>query len=163
MRLVPNIAWYNPRMRYVQLSEATTRTFALAFEQGDEVLRDLSAFLISEEISTASFTAIGGFERVTVAYFDWEKKEYEKIAVDEQVEALSIIGNVTLLNGQPTVHCHCVVGHRDGHTTGGHLIEAHVRPTIELFLNEVPAELHKTPRPEINLALLDITKTKVFE
>ena len=163
LRFVPNIAWYNPRMRYVQLSEATTRTFALAFEIGDEVLRDMMAFLISEEISTASFTAIGGFERATVAYFDWQKKEYEKIPIDEQVETLSLVGNVTRLNGQPLIHAHCVLGHRDGHTTGGHLLEGHVCPTIELFLNEVPAQIHKTMRPEINLALMDVTKTQVYE
>lgn len=150
-------------MRYVQLSEATTRTFALVFEEGDEVLRDLNAFLISEEINAASFIAIGGFERATLAYFDWEKKEYEKIPIDEQVEALSVIGNVTLSDATPSVHCHCVVGHRDGHTTGGHLMEAHVRPTLELFMNEVPAHLYKTRRPAINLSLIDITKTKVFE
>lgn len=150
-------------MRYVQLSEAATRTFALVFEEGDELLRDLNAFLIAEEINAASFTAVGAFERATIAYFDWQKKEYEKIPIDEQVEAVSIIGNVTLLNGTPSVHCHGVVSHRDGHTTGGHLMEGHVRPTIELFLNELPAQLHKTRRPQINLALIDITKTKVLE
>lgn len=148
-------------MRYVQLSEAAPRTFALVFEEGDEVLRDLKAFLLAEQLGTGHFTAIGAFERATLAYFDWERKAYDPIPVDEQVEAVSVTGNVAQSNGEPAVHCHGIVSHRDGHTTGGHLLEAHVRPTLELFLTETPIHLQRTHRPAINLSLIDVTKTKL--
>lgn len=55
----------------------------------------------------------------------------------EQVEVFSLIGDVALQDGKPKIHAHCVVGRRDG-STRGHLIEAYVRPTLELMLVSVP-------------------------
>ena len=51
---------------------------------------------------------------VTLGYFHWEKKVYQKIPVDEQVEVLSLIGDVAQENGKPKVHVHTVVGRSDG-------------------------------------------------
>jgi hypothetical protein len=91
---------------------------------------------------------------VTLGYFDWPKKEYQKIPVREQVEVLSLIGDVAQKAGKPTVHAHVVVGRSDGSTRGGHLIEAHVRPTLEVILVETPAHLRKEHDPESGLALI---------
>jgi predicted DNA-binding protein with PD1-like motif len=37
---------------------------------------------------------------------------------------------------------------------GGHLLEAHVRPTLEVVLTESPRHLHKRKDPESGLALI---------
>jgi predicted DNA-binding protein with PD1-like motif len=76
--------------------------------------------------------------------------------VREQVEVLSLIGDVALQDGEPKVHAHVVVGRADGSTRGGHLVEAHVRPTLELTLTESPAHLHKQFDPESDLALIRV-------
>jgi predicted DNA-binding protein with PD1-like motif len=73
----------------------------------------------------ASMTAIGAFSGASLGYFDIEKKEYEKILVGEQVEVLSLIGDIALNGGEPELHAHVVRGRRDGTTKGGHLLEAH--------------------------------------
>jgi uncharacterized protein len=52
------------------------------------------------------------------------------------------------------VHVHVVVGKRDGSAHGGHLIEAHVRPTLELILTEPPTSLRRRFDPETGLALV---------
>ena len=70
-------------------------------------------------------------------YFDWEKKEYLKRPVKEQVEVASLIGDVAEdPAGAPTLHIHIVVGTRDGSAKAGHLGEAHVRPTLEVIVTE---------------------------
>lgn len=51
------------------------------------------------------------------------------IAITEQVEVLSLVGDIALENATPRVHAHVVIGKRDGTAHGGHLIEGHVRPT----------------------------------
>ncbi len=93
---------------------------------------------------------------MTLGYFDWETKEYQKIPVREQVEVLSLIGDVALKDGEPKVHAHVVVGRSDGSTRGGHLLEAHVRPTLEVILTESPAHLRKQIDEESGLALIRI-------
>lgn len=130
------------------------RTFALIFDAGDEVMAGLADFAWSNKLSASHFTAIGAFSGATLGYFDWESKDYEKIPVDEQVEVLSLIGDIALKDGEPKIHAHAVVGRRDGSTRGGHLIEARVRPTLEVILTETPAYLRKEVDAESGLALI---------
>ncbi|MEA2630049.1 MAG: uncharacterized protein QOE66_268 [Chloroflexota bacterium] len=130
------------------------KTFALIFDTGDEVMSNLVEFAGSNKLGAARLTAIGAFSEVTLGYFDWEKKDYKKIPVREQVEVLSLIGDVALKDGEPKVHAHVVVGRSDGTTMGGHLIEARVRPTLEVILTESPAHLQKQVDEESGLALI---------
>jgi uncharacterized protein len=49
-----------------------------------------------------------------------------------------------------------VLGTRDGTTRGGDLITGHVRPTVELGVDEVPAHLRRRYAPRTGLALIAI-------
>jgi hypothetical protein len=91
-----------------------------------------------------------------LGYFDWESKQYKKIPVDEQVEVLSLLGDVAVGDQGPTLHLHAVLGKADGSVVGGHLIEAYVRPTLEVILIQPPSYLRKRKDPETGLALIDI-------
>ncbi len=130
------------------------RTYALVFERGDEALRGLERFAVEHGISAAQFTGIGAFEDVTLGYFDWQSKDYERIPIGEQVEVLTLAGDVALSTGGPAVHAHVIVGKRDGSAHGGHLLEAHVRPTLEVILTEAPRHLHKRLDSASGLALI---------
>jgi predicted DNA-binding protein with PD1-like motif len=55
------------------------------------------------------------------------------------LEAVSLVGDVALTNGEPQVHAHVVVARSDGSAYGGHLLEAHVWPTLEVVLVETPS------------------------
>ncbi len=113
----------------------------LIFDTGDEVISALTEFASKNHIAGAHFTAIGAFSDATLGYFDLEKKDYLKNQVSEQVEVVSLIGDIALDKGKPKVHAHVVVGKRDGAAMGGHLLQAHVRPTLELVLQESGEEL----------------------
>jgi predicted DNA-binding protein with PD1-like motif len=132
------------------------RTFALVLDTGDEAMARLSAFADAEDLDAADFTAIGAFSRAVVAFFDLERKDYQPIPVDEQVEVLSIVGHVTREPGGRNVHAHAVLGKRDGTAVGGHLLEGHVRPTLELVLTESPAHLRRRKHAQTGLALIDL-------
>ncbi len=132
------------------------KTFALVFDTGDEVVAGLLAFAEEKRLSASHFTAIGAFSDVTLGYFDWEKKDYQKLPVREQVEVLSLIGDVALNKSQPKVHAHVVVGKSDGTAHGGHLMEAHVRPTLEVIIVESPAHLQRKTDKETGLALISL-------
>ncbi len=130
------------------------RTFALVFETDDAVVPLLEEFVAEHQVGAARFTAIGALSAATLGYFDWDAKAYTEIPIGEQVEVLSLIGDVALKDGKPAVHAHMVVGRSDGSTRGGHLLHAHVRPTLELILVESPRHLHKRIDPESGLALI---------
>jgi uncharacterized protein len=131
------------------------RTFALILDKGEEVLSSIGNFVIHEKISAAQLTAIGALSDVMLKYFDWDEKRYREIPVREQVEVASLLGDVALdPKGKPTLHIHLVVGKRDGSALAGHLGQAHVRPTLEVIIDEQPAYLQKTSDPETGLALI---------
>ena len=144
-------------MKYKPLqSDSGRRLFASVFDVDDEMPERLQQLCEHERIFCASLSAIGGFRSATLAFYDMQSKRYEPIAVNEQVECLSLLGNVTQYEGKPKIHVHCVVGHRDGRTTGGHLLSAVVRPTLELLIAELPTALARTDRPDIGIPLIDL-------
>lgn len=141
-------------MKTKLINDAPQRTFAVVFDKGDEVLENLLAFAKAEDLSAAEFTGLGALSDVVLGYFDWQKKDYRRIPIDEQVEVLALTGNVALKNGEPKLHPHIVVGKADGTAHGGHLLEGHVRPTLEVIVTESPAHLQRRSDPETGLALL---------
>jgi predicted DNA-binding protein with PD1-like motif len=144
-------------MRWKLLSEqAGERTFALVFATGDEVTSGLAGFAREQSLSAARISGIGALQDVTLGYFNWETKEYDENRFDEQVEVVSLNGDVALKDGEPALHAHLAVGRADGTALGGHLLEAHVRPTLELVVVESPAHLRKEVDPETGLALISL-------
>ncbi|HWY46846.1 MAG TPA: PPC domain-containing DNA-binding protein [Bryobacteraceae bacterium] len=130
------------------------KNFALVFDTGEEAMSGLLSFAKEHSLVGAHFTGIGAFSQVVLGYYDWEKKEYLKIPVDEQVEVVSLVGDVALEKDQPKIHAHVVVGKRNGSTAGGHLLKAYVRPTLEIVLTESPAHLRREFDPASGLALI---------
>jgi predicted DNA-binding protein with PD1-like motif len=139
------------------LQENGGRTYAVIFDTGDEAKSGLVEFARQYRLAGSHFTAIGAFRDVTLAYFDWQTKQYKKIPLTEQVEVLSLVGDIALKeNGEPEVHARVVVGKSDGTAWGGHLMEAHVRPTLEVILVESPRHLQRKFDQESGLALIRI-------
>lgn len=143
-------------MKAKVLNEGPERTIALIFDKGDEVMSTLERFAKEHGLTASRFSAIGALESAVLGYFNWERKDYDRIPVEEQVEVLSFNGDIALDGAQPKVHAHAVLGRRDGSTVGGHVLEARVRPTLEVLLVESPGYLRKTCNRETGLALIDI-------
>ncbi|MEZ5787535.1 MAG: PPC domain-containing DNA-binding protein [Xanthobacteraceae bacterium] len=143
-------------MRHKELhSRDGQRTHVVVLETGDEVMECLQSFVTAEEIRAAQITAIGALSDVVLLYFDWEKKDYLRIPVREQVEVASLVGDVAEApSGDPSLHIHLVVGKRDGSAMAGHLGEAHVRPTLEVIVTESPVHLRKVKDEVTGLALI---------
>ncbi len=141
-------------MKWKKLGEDASAGYVIIFSTGDEVASGLLDFARNRKITAAHFTAIGALSRAKLGYFDWNSKKYLSNAIEEQVEVLSLIGDIALDGDQPKVHAHMVLGKRDGTAWGGHLLEAQVRPTLEVMLEESPAHLVKKIDPESGLALI---------
>jgi predicted DNA-binding protein with PD1-like motif len=143
-------------MRYKAIDQ-NPRTYVLIFDTGDELAEGLKEFAQSQKLAGSSFKAIGALQSVKLGWFNWETKKYETaVHLEEQVELLSLIGDIALKDGKPQVHAHVVVGRRDGTAHGGHLLAAKVRPTCEVVLTESPVHLRKEMDAESGIALIRI-------
>lgn len=133
------------------------RTYVVILDQGDEVMACLQRFVERERMTAAQVSAIGAFESAVLAYWNWQAREYEEHSVDEQVEALSLLGEVSAeASGKPKLHLHAVLGRRDASTLGGHLMSARVRPTLEVLFTESPAHLRRVHDAAAGLALIKL-------
>jgi hypothetical protein len=130
------------------------KTFVLVFDKGEEVVAGLNEFAARHDVTAAHLTAVGAFRAVILGYFDRDRREYKRIPLREQVEVLSLIGNIALDRGRPKLHAHVVVGKSDGTAHGGHLLEAEVWPTLEVMAVESPHYLRRMLDQETGLALL---------
>ena len=132
-------------------------TFALIFDKGDGFISGLTSFAAENRLGGSHFTAIGAFSDVLLGYFDRQAKDYKKIPTQEHVEALSLVGDIAFQGDSPQVHAHVVVGKADGTAHGGHILEAHVWPTLEVMLTESPRHLCRKTDRETGLALIDLS------
>ena len=143
-------------MKFKPLSADAEKTFALVFDKDDEFLATLLDFAKEQNLKGSHFVGLGAFKDVTFGFFDREQRDYDRIELNEQVEVMSLIGNIALTDNGPKIHAHVVVGKRDGTAHGGHLLQGHVWPTLELTLIESPGELRRTIDDETGLPLIEL-------
>lgn len=136
------------------------RTFVMVCEVGDDPIESLTAAAKRFDLRAASLSGIGAFSAVTLGFFDFARRDYRRRVIREQVEVVSLLGNVALDSGEPRIHAHVVVGRSDGGALGGHLLAGFVDPTLEVTLVEAPAALQRRTDPATGLALIELDWTR---
>lgn len=137
-----------------RIKDGPERIYAVVFATGEGPLAGLLEIARDRELSASSVSAIGAFERAVLGFFDFTRKDYHRIPVPEQTEVVALLGNIALADGEPSLHLHAVLGRHDGQAVAGHLLEARVRPTLEVVVTESPGHLRRRRDPQTGLALL---------
>ena len=132
------------------------RVYALIFDTGEEAVAGIQDFAADNQLTASQVSAIGAVQAATLGYFDWEQKNYRYIEVPEQLEVLSLNGDIALNQGKPMLHAHAVFGRSDGSTCGGHLMRVTVRPTLEVILMETPGYLLRELDAQTGLPLIRV-------
>jgi predicted DNA-binding protein with PD1-like motif len=165
---VPSVRWLKPsetaphgkapgaQVRLLAAQPDGTKTYALVLSQGDEVWSALAAFATDHQVVDAHFSAIGAVRDPDVAWFDESRKQFKAMSLHEQMEVVSLSGDIVLgVDGHPAVHTHVVLARSDGQAWGGHLLSATASPTLELYVTTYPEPLHKRLDPTTDLQLID--------
>jgi predicted DNA-binding protein with PD1-like motif len=108
------------KAKILNQAEGGLSTFAVVFDKGDEVVHELLEFATRYKIGGAQVTGVGAFSDVVLGYFVPTRLEYREIPIHEQVELLSLLGDITVENDNPKLHVHAVVGRSNGQAYGGH-------------------------------------------
>lgn len=134
------------------------QVYAVIFYKGDDAMSGLTDFAIRNKIEDAHFTAIGAVNGATLAWLDPTAKIYHRIPVSQQVEVLSLVGDISSFNGKPLVHMHAVLGKPDGSTIGGHVFELNVNPTLEVIVTVNTVPLKRKPDDASGMKVIDPTQ-----
>jgi predicted DNA-binding protein with PD1-like motif len=144
-------------MKSKTIKENANRVFVLILDEGEEAFETITEFANREKIDGASVTAIGAFSEAKVGWFDLAARKYKPIAVNEQCEVLSLIGDIAQGDdGKASLHLHAVLGLQDGSLRGGHFISGAVQPTLEVTITETIEHLRRRKRPDLGIALISV-------
>jgi predicted DNA-binding protein with PD1-like motif len=98
----------------------------------------------------------GAVEWARLGYWNPDTRAYEYRDFPEQLEVVSFQGDASLKAGEPFLHLHGVFSRRDFSTVGGHIKEARVRPTLEVWLRTEATPVRRARDVASGLDLLDL-------
>ena len=130
-------------------------TYVVRLQRGEEVLACLRGLCEKESISLGTVSAIGAVNHVVVGVYRVDEQKYVANTFDGVMELTSLMGNITEKDGEPYLHLHATFGDLTGKVIGGHLNEAVVSATCELFVRKVEGHVGRRLDPETGLNIFD--------
>lgn len=130
-------------------------TYVVRLQRGEEVLACLRELCEKESISLGPVSAIGAVNHVVVGVYRVDEQKYVANTFDGVMELTSLMGNITEKDGEPYLHLHATFGDLTGKVIGGHLNEAVVSATCELFVRKVEGHVGRRLDPETGLNIFD--------
>lgn len=122
----------------------------------DEIIASLETICKENDIKSARVHAIGAVKNATVAMFDFTKGDYNETKLDRFMELLSLEGNVTRMNGEVYIHLHASFGDSEGKAYGGHLKNAVIGATCEMFIEPLENVVNRIKDSDTGLNIFDI-------
>lgn len=125
--------------------------FLLRLEKGEEVVGALTEFVKNQDIPSGFITGMGAVRDATIGIFDIEKGEYIKKTFKDDLEVGNLTANISYLDDtdEPFVHCHIIVSDSSLSAYCGHLFEATVSVTLEVYIRAFKKKLTRKEDPEL--------------
>lgn len=139
----------------MQYKKISADAFALRMIRGEKIVEGLKKFCGKEHISGGFFYGIGAVDEVELAHYNVEKKKYSKKKFSQAFEMPNLTGSIGMCEGELIIHAHAVFSDDAMNTIGGHLVDAKVSGTVELFLTKTDT-LHKKYDEETGLKLFEL-------
>jgi len=134
-----------------------SRVFVGKIEPDEDLIDSIIKMVNEYDIKSGVINCIGGLKKTTIGYFDIESKEYLTRTIDDYVELVSCMGNISFKDVKPIIHLHASIGTRDYNIIGGHLIQPSiVSITGEVYILEIDRKIKRINDPQFNLSLLAI-------
>lgn len=134
-----------------------TRVIVGKIEPDEDLINSIINIVKDYNIKSGLVNCIGALKKITIGYFDIESKEYLTRTIEEYVELVSCMGNITYIDGNPIIHLHASIGARDYSIIGGHLIQPSiVSITGEVYILEIDRKIKRVTDPQFGLSLLAI-------
>ena len=107
--------------------------FLIRINRGEKIITSLKKFCLKNKIYGGFFYGIGAFDEVELAHYDVSQKKYSSEKFNLPLELTNISGNVGFFEKELIIHAHATLANKKMQTFGGHLVEAKVSGTAEIF------------------------------
>ncbi|MCA9364031.1 DUF296 domain-containing protein [Candidatus Kaiserbacteria bacterium] len=139
----------------MQLIHQDSAVYTLNFERGDRIVSLLQTFLEQEQITAAHLTGLGAASEIEIAYYNLDTKTYERTTITENLEIVSLVGNVGVKeDGGRVIHIHGTFGRHDLSVVGGHVFDIVVSGAGEVHLTALSGTIHRTYDDTTGLTLM---------
>ena len=128
--------------------------YIIRFDKGEELISGLIEFCQAKKIKAGFFIALGATSQVVLSYYHLDKKEYQEKKIDEDLEIVSLSGNVAEMEGKIIIHSHGIFADSQMRTYGGHLNKLVVSGTGEVLLDVFQGKIERQYSQEIGLNLM---------
>jgi len=132
--------------------------FVIRLEKGDDILPSLRRFAVENRIGAGVFEGIGSLNTVKLGHYDFHTKNYKFEVFSEDLEILSLSGNIATMNKAPLPHAHVTLGKNDFSVIGGHLDEGSFANMVEIGFSSISGKLVKSRDDEVGLNLLQLRR-----
>ena len=131
-------------------------THVLLLLSGEKIIETIKVFCVQNKITAATLQAIGAVREVELGFYKLGEKKYAWKKTKAELEIDGLLGNIALLNNDVIVHAHMTVSDSEMHAFGGHLKEAVVGASCEIFLTPLPGTLERRQDESTGLNLLQL-------
>lgn len=127
----------------------------LNIQPGEDIMAEVKKFAQEKKITAAHISGLGAAGSLDIAYYNLDTKEYERTTITQDVEIISLNGNIGVnAAGETIVHLHGLFGRRDLSTFGGHLFECIVSGAGEVHLIAMPGQINRAYDQGTGLTLM---------
>lgn len=142
----------------MQFQKISTNAYIIRIQRGENIVESIKKFCEKKHISGGFFYGIGAVDEVELAHYNVEKKKYSKKKFVKAFEVPNLTGSIGICEGELIIHVHAVFSDDAMNTIGGHLVEAKVSGTAELFFTKTDTLL-KSHDEETGLKLFELSNT----
>ncbi len=109
--------------------------FLIVLDRDQAVIETLTKLASQHGILGGTITGIGALKDPELGFYELHKRDYiRKTFRNEDFELLALNGNISWRDGAPYIHVHTALGRADFSVIGGHLFEARVAVTAEIYV-----------------------------
>ena len=138
-------------MKYVEIQG--TKTIMGRIEPSKDLLESLTDIAKRFNIILGHIRGIGAVKEAHIGYFDEKEGRYVENVLARPMEIVSLMGNISVKDGEPFVHAHIALGDRDGRMYGGHLLPGTRTFVFEYVITYGEGDLERVYDPDLKLFL----------
>ena len=126
-------------------------TVIVRMDPGEEILEQVKAVALKENIKLAQVNALGAVKEFTIGVYSVPEQKYYSEDYAGAFEIVSLHGSINTMDGEFYTHLHMSAGNQDGQMFGGHLNRAVISATCEMFITIIDGEVDRKKDPVTGL------------
>lgn len=134
--------------------------YFVVLSRGEAIIENLSKLVAEKNIGSGTLTGLGAVYDSRLGFYHLPEKKYDERLFKEEMELVSLMGNISWFSGKPVIHIHVTLGNPEFQAIAGHLFEAKVAVTAEIYLSKKGPRIERSYCELVGLNLQDLPKSQ---